>query len=115
LWMVCTTGPTLHARHVVVATGDDRAPYVPAWPGIERFSGGLLYSARYRNAEPFRGQDVLVVGTGNSGAEIAVDLVEGRAASVRISVRTPPNIVPRVVLGIPLRCWASSSGGSPRL
>jgi putative flavoprotein involved in K+ transport len=99
--MVAPLVRTLHARHVVVATGDDRTPYVPAWPGIERFSGGLLHSARYRNAEPFRGQDVLVVGTGNSGAEIAVDLVEGGAASVRISVRTPPNIVPRVVLGIP--------------
>jgi putative flavoprotein involved in K+ transport len=100
-WVVRTTGPTLQARHVVVATGDDRTPYTPPWLGIEGFSGQVLHSSRYRNAEPFRGQDVLVAGTGNSGAEIAVDLVEGGAASVMISVRTPPNIVPRVVLGIP--------------
>jgi putative flavoprotein involved in K+ transport len=100
-WVVRTTGPTLHARHVVVATGDDRTPYTPAWPGMEDFPGEILHSSSYRNAEPFRGQDVLVAGTGNSGAEIAVDLFEGGAASVRIAVRTPPNIVPRVVLGIP--------------
>jgi putative flavoprotein involved in K+ transport len=100
-WIVRTTGPTLQARHVVVATGDDRTPHIPAWPGVEGFRGEVLHSSSYRNAEPFRGGDVLVVGTGNSGAEIAVDLVEGGAASVRISVRTPPNIVPRVVLGIP--------------
>jgi putative flavoprotein involved in K+ transport len=100
-WGVRTTGPTLQARHVVVATGDDRTPYTPAWPGLEDFPGEILHSSSYRNAEPFRGQDVLVAGTGNSGAEIAVDLFEGGAASVRIAVRTPPNIVPRVVLGIP--------------
>src|SRR5207248_4550236 len=48
-----------------------------------------------RNPALFRGRDVLVVGAGNSGAEIAQDLAEGGAGRVWISIRTPPNIVRR--------------------
>ena len=58
-------------------------------------------SREYRNAEPYRGRDVLVVGTGNTGAEIAVELVRRGAARVRLSARTPPNIVPRDAAGLP--------------
>jgi putative flavoprotein involved in K+ transport len=90
-------GPLL-ARVVVIATGFNHTPSVPDWPGKSSFAGWLVHSASYRNAERFRGQHVLVVGTGNSGAEIAVDLAEGGAASVRVAVRTPPNIVPREVI-----------------
>jgi putative flavoprotein involved in K+ transport len=90
-------GPLL-ARVVVIATGFNHTPSVPDWPGKSSFTGWLVHSASYRNAERFRGQHVLVVGTGNSGAEIAVDLAEGGAASVRVAVRTPPNIVPREVI-----------------
>jgi putative flavoprotein involved in K+ transport len=86
-------GAVMPARTVVVATGNMRIPVIPDWPGT--FDGTLLHSSDYRNAEPFRGQDVLVVGTGNSGAEIASDLAEGGAASVSLAVRTPPHIVRR--------------------
>src|SRR5204862_3972362 len=58
-------------------------------------SGQLLHAAEYRNAEPFRDKDVLVVGPGCSGMEIAYDLAEGGARSVRVAVRTQPNIVLR--------------------
>jgi putative flavoprotein involved in K+ transport len=99
VWRLATPafGPLL-ARAVVIATGFNNMPRVPDWPGKSSFAGWLIHSAAYRNAERFRGQHVLVVGTGNSGAEIAVDLAEGGAASVRIAVRTPPNIVPREVI-----------------
>jgi putative flavoprotein involved in K+ transport len=99
VWRLATpaAGPFL-ARAVVIATGFNHTPRVPDWPGKSSFAGWLIHSASYRNADRFRGQHVLVVGTGNSGAEIAVDLAEGGAASVRIAVRTPPNIVPREVI-----------------
>ena len=100
-WRLETGGEPIHGRTVVVATGHNREPFLPDWPGRESFTGELLHSAQYRNAEPYRGRDVLVVGTGNSGAEIAVDLVEGGAGSVDISVRTPPNIMRREVGGLP--------------
>jgi putative flavoprotein involved in K+ transport len=100
-WLVDTPRGAIAARFVVVATGFNRDPYLPNWPGLEGFTGDLVHSLDYRNAVPYRGKDVLVVGTGNSGAEIAVDLVEGGAQGVRISVRTPPNILRRDIAGFP--------------
>jgi cation diffusion facilitator CzcD-associated flavoprotein CzcO len=94
------TGP-MRARNVVVATGYNGAPFIPDWPGLESFTGELVHSAEYVNPEPFRGRDVLVVGAGNSGAEIAHDLIDGGAARSRLSVRTPPQIVRRATAGIP--------------
>jgi putative flavoprotein involved in K+ transport len=93
-------GPIVAAR-VVVATGYNGAPYTPDWPGREGFTGRLLHSAEYRNPEPFCERDVLVVGAGNSGAEIAHDVIDGGARRSRLSVRTPPQIVRRATAGIP--------------
>lgn len=100
-WRLHTSGGEIHADHVVVATGYNGAPFVPDWPGRESFTGELLHSSQYRSPAPYRGRDVLVVGAGNSGAEIAHDLIDGGAARSRLSVRTPPQIVRRATLGIP--------------
>jgi putative flavoprotein involved in K+ transport len=100
-WRLRTNDGELEADLVVVATGFNHAPLVPGVPGRETFTGAQVHSAEYRNPGPYRGKDVLVVGTGNSGAEIAVDLVEGGASRVGISVRTPPNILRRDVGGLP--------------
>jgi len=94
-------GGSLTARAVVIATGYNHTPVVPTWPGAEEFGGTIVHAAHYRDATPFRDADVLVAGAGNSGAEIATDLAEGGARSVRIAIRTPPHIVPREVLGVP--------------
>jgi putative flavoprotein involved in K+ transport len=98
-WSVDTSAGPQAAERVVVATGYSNVPFRPDWPG--EFGGEIVHSARYRNPAPYRGRRVLVVGSGNSGAEIAVDLVEGGAAAVLLSVRTPPSIVRRDTLGIP--------------
>jgi putative flavoprotein involved in K+ transport len=101
-WAVRTAaGEVLNAPRVVVATGYNHTPVQLDLPGADTFTGRLLHAAEYRVPGPFRGQDVLVVGVGNTGAEIAVDLVEGGAARVRLAVRTPPHIVRRSVLGWP--------------
>lgn len=98
-WRLETDQGPRTAPVVVVAAGFNHTPRLPAeWSGA--FEGELLHSSAYRTPAPYRGRDVLVVGTGNSGAEIAVDLVEGGAARVRVSVRTPPNILRREVAGI---------------
>src|SRR5262245_22828304 len=67
-WRLVTTGRALEAERVVVATGHNNLPYLPEWPGT--FAGRIVHSAAYRNPEPYRGRRVLVVGAGNSGAEI---------------------------------------------
>jgi putative flavoprotein involved in K+ transport len=101
-WVINTTaGERLPARSVVVATGHAHTPYVPDWPGLEAYTGQLRHAREYRNAGPFAGLDVLVVGVGNSGSEIATDLAEGGARRVWIAVRTPPQIVRRDVAGWP--------------
>lgn len=94
-------GRKLCAPAVVVATGYNHTARLPEWPGREGFSGDLLHASRYRNPSPYAGRDVLVVGTGNTGAEIAADLADGGAGRVRLAVRTPPHIVRRSTAGWP--------------
>ena len=97
------SGDRFRARVVVVATGQYREPVMPAWPGRELFRGQLSHSSTYRNPQPYAGKRVLVVGAGNSGAEIATDLATGGAAFAALSVRTPPPIVPRDPFGLPVQ------------
>ncbi|WP_377639724.1 flavin-containing monooxygenase [Oryzobacter terrae] len=94
-------GDTVRARHVVVATGYNHTPVVPQWPGLDTFPGQVVLARDYRNGRPFAGRDVLVVGTGNTGTEIATDLAEHGATRVWLAVRTPPHIVARTRLGWP--------------
>lgn len=100
-WEVATPAVTLRARHLVVATGQARVPVRPQWPGLAGFDGTVLHSSEYRNGEPFRGLEVLVVGFGNSAGEIALDLLE-HGARPALAVRSPVNVIPREILGIPI-------------
>ncbi|MEU6801298.1 flavin-containing monooxygenase [Streptomyces neyagawaensis] len=102
-WLLrATGGRELTAGAVVVATGYNHTPHIPDWPARDTFTGDLSHASAYRNPEPYAGRDVLVVGIGNTGAEIAVDLVEGGAKRVRLAVRTAPHIVRRSTAG-----WAA--------
>ncbi|MFJ1749894.1 flavin-containing monooxygenase [Streptomyces sp. NPDC088116] len=106
-WLLhATGGRKLTARAVVVATGYNHTPRVPSWPGLDSYGGELLHAGEYRDPRPYAGKDVLVVGAGNTGAEIAVDLVEGGAARVRLAVRTVPHIVRRSTAGWPAQYTA---------
>ncbi|WP_424212404.1 flavin-containing monooxygenase [Streptomyces sp. BI20] len=116
-----TGGRVLAARSVVVATGYNHTPHTPDWPGLDTFTGELTHARDYRERGPWAGRDVLVVGVGNTGAEIAADLADphpptpgGRtrtrgaattapppAARVRLAVRTAPHILRRSTLGWP--------------
>jgi cation diffusion facilitator CzcD-associated flavoprotein CzcO len=98
-WTVTTGTEDIHASDVVVAAGYEHTFHVPKWPGRDGFEGRLIHSAEYTNADSFQGQDVLVVGPGSSGMEIAHDLAENGARRVRLGVRTPPNMILRDPLG----------------
>lgn len=102
-WVVEAKGVAWRARVVVIATGQFREPIIPPWPGRDVYLGRLVHSVSYVNAAPFSGQRVLVVGAGNSGAEIATDLIDGGASYVAVSMRTPPPIVPRDPFGMPVQ------------
>jgi putative flavoprotein involved in K+ transport len=98
-WIVTTVDNQLEAERVVIATGHNNLPFLPDWPGAA--AQEITHSSQYRNPAPYLGKRVLVVGAGNSGAEISVDLANGGAADVFLAVRTPPSIVRRDTLGFP--------------
>jgi cation diffusion facilitator CzcD-associated flavoprotein CzcO len=99
-WDVATATRRYRAASVVIATGYNAEPNQPTFPGLDKFRGRTLHSVEYRNAQPFRGEDVLVVGCGNSGAEIALDLCEN-GARVAMVVRGPTHVIPRDLYGLP--------------
>ncbi|GAA2071564.1 flavin-containing monooxygenase [Actinomadura alba] len=105
-WTLRSPTGDVRATAVVVATGYNHSPLQPNWPGREHFTGQLLHARDYRNGGPYRGRDVLVVGAGNTGAEIAVDLAEHGASRVRLAFRTPPYILRRSQFGIPTQLTA---------
>ena len=100
-WRVRTSAGDFLAARVVIATGYNKHQHLPDWPGLATYTGELIHSGDYKNATPYAGKTVLVVGTGNSGAEICVDLIEGGASHVQLSVRTPPTVLLRDSNGMP--------------
>ena len=104
-WRTETTQGSFAAPVVVVATGMADTPYRPAWPGSETYRGLLIHSSDYRNPQAFSGKRVLVIGFGNSGGEIALDLADA-GIDVTLAVRGPVQILPRDLLGFPILSWA---------
>jgi indole-3-pyruvate monooxygenase len=100
-WSVSAGEEQYIADNVVVATGNARVPFRPTWPGQERCQAEILHSAEYQSGAAFRGKRVLVIGFGNSGGEIAIDLVE-EGADASISVRGAVNVIPRDLFGVPI-------------
>ncbi|RFU21951.1 flavin-containing monooxygenase [Geodermatophilus marinus] len=89
---------------VVVANGHLSVPRRPRFPGT--FSGQELHSHDYRTPEPFSGRSVVVVGMGNSGCDIAVDLARV-AGQVHLSTRRSAWILPKYLLGVPTDRWSA--------
>ncbi len=112
-WTALTSDGKVTARQVVVATGYNCTPVEPSWPGQSSFPGEVLHASRYSSPEPYRGRDMLVVGPGNTGAEIAADLAESGAGRVWLSVRTPPNVVPRALGPVPITLLAITMERAP--
>ena len=98
-WHIATkSGKEYTSDHVIIATGVNRMPFSPSWEGQEKFQGSITHSLTYKNPIPFEGKKVLIIGMGNTGAELALDLAEN-GIDVAISVRSPINIVPRDING----------------
>lgn len=78
-------------KFLVVATGENDESFIPSFPGLNSFPAGMaIHSSNYKSGAPYAGQNVLVVGSGNSGMEIAYDLASFGAKTsvcVRSAVR----------------------------
>lgn len=100
-WKIsCSNGQTYSSNSIIICTGFNRIPNLPSWNGSETYQGSVIHSKDYRNSAQLAGNSFLVVGMGNSGAEIALDLSLNNK-EVDLSVRGPVNIVPRDFLGNP--------------
>jgi hypothetical protein len=82
----------LRPRHVVMATGVSGIPSLPDTPTLRHFGGTVLHSSRYDDGEAWKGKRVLVIGTGNSGHDIAQDL-HSSGAKVTLVQRSSTMIV----------------------
>jgi len=100
-WITTTANGQFVSKHLVMATGAYGRPRPININGVETFTGKVLHSQDYRTASDYTGQRVLVVGFGNSACEIAIDLCE-KGLEPAMSVRSPVNVIPRDVLGIPV-------------
>ncbi len=101
-WQTQTNDATYTSDFVVMATGLNQVPTVPTFAGQDEFKGQILHSSRYTNGEAYRNKNVLIVGFGNSGAEIALDAYE-HGAKVGLSVRSPVNVIFQERFGIPVQ------------
>ena len=100
-WITETSSGIFKSKYVIIATGAFTKPKPVHFKGMETFPGKILHSYEYKTGTDFEGQKVLVVGFGNSACEIAIDLYE-QGARPSMSVRSPVNVIPRDVLGIPI-------------
>jgi len=102
IWLITSNDHRqFESRAVVMAIGTCRIPVTPEWGGRETFSGEIMHSSTFKRAQDHAGKHVLVIGSGNSAAEIASRLTE-YASSVTMSVRTPPHFLPKSIWGIPI-------------
>jgi cation diffusion facilitator CzcD-associated flavoprotein CzcO len=104
-WCAETASGAVSAPVAIVATGMASAPYRPSWPAMDSYRGITVHSSEYRNPAPYLNKRVLVVGFGNSGGEIALDLAEA-GVDVALAVRGPVQLLPRDLLGLPIVTWA---------
>jgi indole-3-pyruvate monooxygenase len=86
-------GELLLARWLVVATGENAVPRVPDLPGAPRFAGRVLHTCDYKSGEEFAGKKVLVVGCGNSGMEVSLDLCRHGATPSLVVRNTVSNLL----------------------
>ncbi|KAH7433479.1 hypothetical protein KP509_07G071400 [Ceratopteris richardii] len=86
-------------RWLVVATGENAEMVLPSMPGLNEFKGTYIHSSQYKNGEAYAGKRVLVVGSGNSGMEIALDLANCGANTTMV-VRSPVHILTREMFGM---------------
>lgn len=113
-FVIATDGAPFAAASVVIATGYNHEPVLPEWAQANGTAPPIVHSSCYRDAAPYHGQAVLVVGAGNSGSDIALDLAAGGAREVWLSARSAPGVVPRQAFGLPAQVAAIPLSRAPR-
>ncbi|CAL4952471.1 unnamed protein product [Urochloa decumbens] len=87
------------SKWLVVATGENAEPVLPEIDGIDMFKGEVMHSCEYRSGEGYQGKKVLVVGCGNSGMEVSLDLSNHNVHTSMV-VRDTVHVLPREIMGL---------------
>ena len=101
-------GRELPASGIVAASGSFSNPYRPSFPGEEAFTGELSHVADYRNPTPYEGKRVIVVGAGDSAAQVANELAP--LATVTLASRHPLRFIPQRLDGKDVHYWLRETG-----
>lgn len=96
-FVVKTNQGKFRANRIIAATGTYKAPFIPEISGLKDFEGISLHSAAYKNATVFKNQSVLIVGEGNSGAQILAEV--SKVAATFWATRKDPEYLPDDVDG----------------
>ncbi|KAL6626993.1 hypothetical protein ACP70R_030719 [Stipagrostis hirtigluma subsp. patula] len=96
--ILSSTTSEYRSKWLVVATGENAEPVVPEIDGIENFKGQVMHSSDYHSGEPYERKKVLVVGCGNSGMEVALDLSNYNVHTSMV-VRDTVHVLPREIMG----------------
>lgn len=99
-WLIKTNKGEVLSKNVVLCSGINRVPKYPNWENLERDHPDIIHSREYKNPLKFQNMKTLVVGMGNTGAEIALDLANHNV-DIDLSVRSIVNIAPRDLFGRP--------------
>jgi glycine/D-amino acid oxidase-like deaminating enzyme len=113
-WELDLGGASISTAHVVIATGPDAEPVMPAWPGMASFGGMVIHAGQFRSTGEMAGRDVLVVGPGNSGVDLLNHLVRSDAGRLWLSARSGMNIVLLRLAGISMHPVAVAGQRLPR-
>ncbi|KAK7320708.1 hypothetical protein VNO77_30428 [Canavalia gladiata] len=98
LWVVTTNHSVYLSRWLVVATGENAEPFVPGISGMELFRGPIAHTSVYKSGFNYKNQKVLVVGCGNSGMEVSLDLCRYNATPHMVA-RNTVHVLPREMFG----------------
>lgn len=111
-WLVTAGGQQRRYRALIAAPGVTWHPNMPSYPGLETFGGQARHAVGYRDPDEFRGKRVLILGGGNSGADIACDAARNADAAF-FSVRRGYRFIPKHLFGVPLDVFINEGGEPP--
>ncbi|KAK8655049.1 hypothetical protein V6N13_107641 [Hibiscus sabdariffa] len=97
-WRVKTQDCEYISRWLIVATGENAEPSIPEVSGIDKFKGPVVHTSLYKSGSEFKNQRVLVIGCGNSGMEVSLDLCRHNAIP-HLVVRNTVHVLPREMFG----------------
>ncbi len=106
--VVTADGRQLRAAGIVAASGSFLNPYRPIFPGQDSFTGEWLHVAEYRNPAPYVGMRAVVVGAGDSAAQVANELAT--VAEVTVAARHPLRFIPQRIRGHDVHYWLRETG-----